>query len=53
MTEPPDSPPGQTNRAKVITVLVFLGVVVVSVIACLLATSTLNDVLDINPFEHF
>ena len=53
MTDPPDRPPGQRNRAKVITLLLFVVVVIVSVVACLYAVGALGQVVDTDPTKHF
>jgi hypothetical protein len=44
-----DPGPGQSNRAKLITVLVVVVVTVVSAIACLAAVGKLGQVMDFDP----
>jgi hypothetical protein len=44
--------PGQSNRAKLITVLVVVVVTIVSAIACLSAIGKLGQVMNFDP-THF
>jgi hypothetical protein len=53
VTTPPERPPGQTNRAKVITVIVFVVVIIASAVACLYAVGVLGQVIDVDPRKHF
>jgi hypothetical protein len=44
-----DQGPGQSNRAKLITVLVVVVVAVVSAVACLAAIGKLGQVMNFDP----